>query len=189
MEELRNIEFQRTQDLSVIYQRGGSGFVRMTDGDHIVTELAEVIEREYPAAYTFLDAEYSKSKADARKHRFDIVRAFVSCNCGGVGDKMDIDDTGHFNFEFANCPSMFCKGRGIVCCAKHKTNMTKRQEETMRWLMFYMKRGHEPGEARLLVANKLGISPQTVDTNKRDAFEREGVSTMAEFALKFGGEL
>lgn len=189
MEELRNIEFQRTQDLSVIYQRGVSGFVRMTEGDHIVTALAEFIEREYPEAYAFLDAEYSKSKADARKHRFDIVRAFVSCNCGGMDDKMDIDDMGRFNFEFANCPSMFCKARGIVCRAKHKTNMTKRQEETMRWLMFYMKRGHEPGEARLLVANKLGISPQTVDTNKRDAFEREGVGTMAEFALKFGGNL
>ena len=73
MEELRNIEFQRTQDLSVIYQRDGSWFVRMTEGDHIVTELAELIEREYPEAYAFLDAEYSKSKADARKHRLDIV--------------------------------------------------------------------------------------------------------------------
>lgn len=34
----------------------------MTEDDHIVTELAELIEREYPEADAFLDAEYSMAE-------------------------------------------------------------------------------------------------------------------------------
>ena len=52
-----------------------------------------------------------------------------------------------------------------------------------------MRMGFEPQQIRQLVGEKLGISPETVDTNKRDAFEREGVNSMAEFILKMEGKL
>ena len=106
-----------------------------------------------------------------------------------MDDKMDIDDMGRFNFEFANCPSLFCKGRNIVCREKFKTRMTKRQEETMRGYLHYMRQGYEQQQARQLVADELNISPETVDTNKRDAFEREEVGSMTNFALKMEDKL
>ena len=187
--KLQNIEFQRTQDRSIIYQQAGEGFVKLTEKDPIVVILDEKIKTEYPDAYAALDKEYSKSRADVRKHRHDIVCAFLSCNCGGADEKMDIDEEGDFNFETANCPSLFCKYRGVVCCGHFKTNMTKRQVETMRWYIHYMRKGFEPQQIRELVGEKLGISPETVDTNKRDAFEREGVNSMAEFILKMDDKL
>jgi DNA-binding CsgD family transcriptional regulator len=187
--KLHNIEFQRTQDRSIIYQQAGGEFVMLTEKDPIIVILDEKIKTEYPEAYAVLDKEFSKSRADIRKHRFDIVCAFLSCNCGGSDERMDIDEDGDFNFETANCPSLFCKYRGVVCCGKFKTNMTKRQEETMWWYIHYMRMGFEPQQIRELVGAKLGISPETVDTNKRDAFDREGVNSMAEFILKMEGKL
>ena len=189
MKALRNIEFLRTQDLSIVYQYKQDEYVPITPSDPIVKQLADKISEEYPEAYDFLDATYSKSRADERKHRFDIVMAFLSCNCGGVDDRMDIDDTGRFNFEPSNCPSLFCKGRGIVCGAKFRHHMTKRQEETMRLYVGYIRLGCSYDEARSMVAERMGISPATVDTNKRDAFDRECVNSMAEFILKMEGRL
>lgn len=188
-DELQNIEFQRMQDLSIIYQQAGGEFVKLTEKDPIVLIIDDKIKQESPEAYSYLDDTFSKSRADQRKHRYDIVSAFLSCNCGGMDDKMDIDSYGCFNFESANCPSLFCKGRNIVCRAKFKTKMTKRQEETMRGYLHYMRLGHEQQQARQLVADELNISPETVDTNKRDAFEREEVGSMTNFALKMEGKL
>lgn len=189
MKALRNIEFLRTQDLSIVYQYKQDEYVPITPSDPIVKQLADKISEEYPEAYDFLDATYSKSRADERKHRFDIVMAFLSCNCGGVDDRMDIDENGSFHFEHANCPSLFCKGRGIVCGAKFRHHMTKRQEETMKLYIEYMRKGYDIPDIRNMVAEQLGISPATVETNKRDAFDRECVNSMAEFILKMEGKL
>lgn len=189
MATIRNMEFLRTQGLTIIYQYRNDEYVPLTKNDPIVPLLAEKIRTEYPSAYEFLDKEYAKSRADEVKHRHDIVCAFLSCNCGGVDDRMDIDENGAFHFEHANCPSLFCKGRGVVCGAKFKTELTKRQEETMKLYIEYMRQGYEAPDIRNMVAERLGISPATVETNKRDAFDREGVNSMAEFILKLEGKL
>ena len=60
--KLQNIEFQRTQDRSIIYQQAGGGFVKLTEKDPIVVILEEKIKTEYPEAYAALDKEYSKSR-------------------------------------------------------------------------------------------------------------------------------
>ena len=69
-----------------------------------------------------------------------------------------------------------CLYDGIICNARHNTNLTQRQQEVMKLYCEGMSY-QEIGEA-------LFISPETVKTIKRDAFRKVGVHDINEFRNK-----
>ncbi len=180
---LRNIEFSRNHHGDVEYRlNDGTATKLEADARELIDSLFSKIEEDYPKAFAALSAEYAKSKANVPYFKFLVVRRFLLCNFSRLDRRLDIDEFGRFNFEEIDCPLICeCRNCGVICHPEFDTRLTARQREVMK---LYCE-----GYNETQIAERLYMSPATVETTKRNAFNRADVHSLAEFMTKFNGKL
>lgn len=100
-----------------VYYYGQDGEAQRFDMSkaELIRDMAELIERMYPAAYKFLYQESIKSKPNKLYHRFLIANRFIRCNLGSE-DTLHYDvENGLLHLEKVNCPL-----RGICTSVRDK---------------------------------------------------------------------
>ena len=174
MTTIRNIEFF-TDPYGNVMVSDANGVRSYTAEDNELTSALFIrIEEEYPEAFKALTELYRKSMPNAPYFRYRVCHRFIRCNFSIFDRKADIDNGGNFLLEEVQCPMRGeCLYDGIICNARHNTNLTQRQQEVMKLYCEGLSY-QEIGEA-------LFISPETVKTIKRDAFRKVGVHDINEF--------
>lgn len=177
---LQNIEFFNTPEGEVMIC-GEQGVHTYTPADHEITaELFQRIEEDYPEAFKALSEKYRKSAPNVPYFRFKVCQGFIKCNFGQYDSRKDVNTAGRFTLEEVACPLRGeCKWENVICRAKFNTNLTPRQKEVMRLYMDNLSAED--------IADRLYITVETVKTTKRNALQRVGVTSLAEFVSKFKG--
>lgn len=178
MFSLRKIEFfADAQGGVMIKDDNGVRTYRQEERD-LTDAMFGIIEADYPNAFKALTEIYAKSRANVGYFKYLLVHRFIRCNFSRLDRKLDIDEFGRFTFEDVECPLIGeCKCWKVICNPQRDTKLTARQTDVMK---LYCKR-MTPEQ----IADELYISPETVATTKRNAFERVGVHSLSEFMTKF----
>lgn len=176
MQRPTNIEFYSSPEGDVlIHDVQGIRTYRQED-TKITDALFELLEEDYPAAFSALGEVFVKSKSNAPYYKYKCVHRFIRCNFGMFDKVLDLDEFGRFNFENVICPLIGeCKYYKVICNPQYNTNLTMREKEIMR---LYTE-GYKSEE----IADTLFLSPLTVETHKRNAMQRTGKKSLSDFII------
>lgn len=140
----------------------------------IISTMLEKIEKFYPKAYSALCSEYSRCKPNLQFFRFRIVSRFIKCNFGNIDNVADVDEFGRFQFECVQCPLRGeCRFENVICRPEFEHHISEAEMRVLR--LWYQ------GLSKSEIAEKLYISPHTVNNHIRNAFVRLGIHEKAEF--------
>ncbi len=165
------------------FQANSTLFV--TSPDNTISELTEAdtdlidylydrIATDYPWAYCALVDEFSRCRKNVRYFRFRIVDRFLRCNFGKCDNLADIDASGEMHLEFVDCPLRGqCRHERVVCLPRRQTELSP-AEMRVGALLFN-------GFSRQAIADRLYLSPFTVDNHIRHIYAKLGVHTEADF--------
>lgn len=183
--DLRNIEFFGSPEGGVMI-RDGRGVRTYTQEEKGITEeIFSIIEEEYPKAFRALSEIYAKSRANIGYFKFLLVHRFLRCNFSQLDRRLDIDEFGRFQFEEVSCPlAGECKSWRVICSPERETKLTIRQKQVMQEWIACAREGVKRDRIASEVADRLFISEHTAKTTKRNAFDRIGVHSLAEFMEK-----
>jgi len=125
-------------------------------------------------AYKGLEKEYKSLDFNLQFKRYRIARRFISCNCGNIDDVKDIDSNGKFHFEHVSCPLRGeCALENICCHPKFNSKISDSENRVLELIY----KGHD----KEFIANTLCLSEHTVNNHIRNAYNRVGIHSTAEF--------
>lgn len=108
----------------------------------------------------------------------DQLRMFAACRFGGSFDDVaDVDQNNNFAPEFPHCLNVDCKGRNIIC----KIPSGKFGELTPRELDIVRLVGEDLADKQ--IADRLGISPNTVAIHRTNIERKLGCASKVGIAL------
>lgn len=139
-----------------------------------ITAMLEYMRTFYVDAFEALCKYYSAKEPNKLNYEFWIVSRFLRCNSGSY-DKLtiDIDGRGRLNFEEVHCPLRGeCKLENICCKPRFTTTLSYREMEVLRLIVDH----YETDE----IAEKLFLSPHTINNHRRNIHIKTGTRTIAE---------
>lgn len=147
---------------------------KLVEKDELVRMLYDHIGEFYPEALAKLEDRFSSFSRNIVYYRYKIVRMFCKCNFGVIDNVPDIDQNEVFHFEHVPCPLRGeCSMEGIVCHPKFNSKIS---EAEMRVLELIYR-----GVPREKIADRLCLSPHTVNNHVKNAYQRIGARGNAEF--------
>lgn len=169
-----NIEFYTYNN--EVWYRDGETSERLTEqSEEIISFMIDKLVQFYPEAYKALDKEY-RGIIDLRLKKFRIVQRFCKCNFGRIDNVNDIDVVGNFHFEIVECPLRGeCKLEDCVCNPKFNACISEAENRVLRLLYHGIKRQD--------IADKLYLSPITVNNHIANALQRLGLHSVQEFMV------
>lgn len=172
---LKNIEFFSV-DSVVYYKLSDESIHKLTINDtEVIGEMVELLENLYPEAYEALCQEYKGCSPNRWYYRYRIVSRFIRCNFAQLDDVPDISDKHGCKFEYVQCPLKGeCKLEHIVCHPKIDKKISRAEMPVLK--LWY------EGVAEDKIAESLCLSVHTVHNHIRNAYQRIGVHSRAEFA-------
>lgn len=139
-----------------------------------IEKFFEYIKNNFNEAYKALCGTYQKSKKNKYHHEFLIVRRFIKCNFSSYDTKeQDIDEKGDFNFEQVQCPLRGECTLENICCNPPKSTILSPRELEVALLI-------ADGLTTDLIADKLIISPNTVNAHRRNIHRKTNTTNVAE---------
>lgn len=171
---MREIEFFQA-NARVFWSTKDGRVEELTEGDtKLVDYLYDRIAAEFPDAYCALVDEFSKCRMNVRYFRFRIADRFVRCNFGRCDDVADVDGRGDWHLEFVECPLRgSCRHENVVCHPRRESGLTD-GEMRVGSLLF-------AGLDRRKIADRLYLSPFTVDNHIRHIYIKLDVHSVGEF--------
>lgn len=158
-----------------VWYRQADNFIRLTEShSEIIDDMIEIISTFYPKAYDALCKVYNGCARNKWYYRFRIVARFIRCNFAQLDNVPDISDKGHCAFEFVPCPLRGeCPLDRVVCRPEFDHKLSAAELPVMRlWYEGYDKE---------TIAEKLFLSPHTVNNHIRHAYQRTNTHDRAEF--------
>lgn len=148
---------------------------RVTESDSdLLREMEEKVSTFYPEAYSALQEIYKASSANIPYYRFRMVSRFIRCNFSNLDHVPDISRDGNMNLESVACPLRGeCKHDGIVCRPSFAHRMSAAEIRVMGLLYEGLREDD--------IADRLCLSVLTVRTHIRNACQRLGLHSRAEF--------
>lgn len=173
MSALKNTEFF-TFENEVWYKAADGIQRRLTESDPTVRELLAHLSEFYPDALAALEVHYKRLSGNIVHYRFRIVQRFCKCNLGNIDHVPDLCSGGQIHFEHVPCPLRGeCSLEGVVCHPKFNSKISAAEMRVLE-LVFRQMRCED-------IADRLCLSLHTVKNHKRNAYNRIGVHTTAEF--------
>ena len=172
---MKNLEFYIFEsDLWCMFPDGRNERVTEKSLD-IIHEILNIIQEQYPDAYSALSECYSKSSFNVPHFQFLMVKRFCKCNFGNLDNSQkDVNGFSGFNFEHVQCPLRGeCKYEGRICGAKFNTKLSDAELRVMR--LFYMNCSVDE------IADTLYLSPNTVKNHIKSTYRKLGIHEKAEF--------
>lgn len=159
-------EFFVTADgLEIIAQQNGN-YTNLKNDFSLIKLMRRRIDACFPKASQRLDKDYETD--------YDKVLRFCKCNFSLNDHIPDMVEDG-FNVEFIPCPLRGeCKDENVICNPILKTGITVRETEIVQHIL--------DGELVLVIADKLCLSPYTVENHKRNIYNKLNIHTIAELA-------
>lgn len=176
MAKIGEIEIHSTFKGDIIIQRpDGSVAVYDEKSDKDFTdELYDIIASRYPDAMKTLYDLYKRSKANFPHFKYKIVSRFLRCNLGGYDNKMDFESNGKINLELVPCPLRGeCEHEKVICRPMPRHTLSVREYEVMSLIY--------KGLTIKDIAHALCIAESTCKTHKRNAMDKTGNHTEADF--------
>jgi len=161
MRMLRNIEFLTFED--EVWYRVGDELKKLTEGDPIIRDLIDHIEKVYPGAFAALHGLYKRSSPNIPYYRFLIVRRFCKCNFGCPNPRTpDIDADGGIHIEDIHCPLRGeCPHENVICYPQINSKISDAEMRVISLLY--------QGVPRREIAEELHLSELTIDNHIRNA--------------------
>ena len=171
---MSSFEFYTTPEGDVMIREGNTLKVLTEAERTFITEFLHNIMEFYPKAFKALCAEYVTSKLNRNYYEFLIVRRFIKCNFGEYDNKLDITETGTYNFEFVGCPLRGeCKYDRCICQPVFNSTLSSRELEVMK--MIYQRYTVEE------ISEKLFISIETVKNHRKNSLRRLNLKSTTDF--------
>lgn len=172
---MKNIEFYNFEREVWYRTADGRGEQLTEDNREVVELMIDKIKALYTSANKALRECYAKLSYNPKMFEYRIVKRFCKCNFGAIDtSSSDVDNLGRFNFEQVQCPLRGeCKLEGIVCNPKFNSQIS---DSEMRVLELVFR-----GEEKEYIADKLCLSPHTINNHIRNAYTRLGFHEKAEF--------
>ena len=173
---IKPYEFFTTPEGDVMMRRDNETSLLAETDHEFVREFTLHLSEFYPEAYSALCTEYAKSKLNKGYHDFLLVRRFIKCNFGEFDNKLDITETGCFQFEFVKCPLRGeCKYDRCICSPKFNSTLTPREMDVMK--LIYDRKSVEE------IASTLYISIDTVKNHRKNGLQRLKLRSTADFIV------
>lgn len=146
---------------------------KLVEGDPIIKDLTDHIEKVYPGAFAALNGIYKRSSPNIPYYRFLIVRRFCKCNFGCPDPHTpDIDTDGGFHTEDIHCPLRGeCQHENIICRPQINSKISDAEMRVITLLY--------QGVPRREIAEELHLSELTIDNHIRNARMRIGARSEA----------
>lgn len=175
------IEFYTTPEGEVTIRETGKPERNLKEGDtDFIQKFLEVLEEFYPEAYKALRELYARYDGNRMYRDFLAVRRFIKCNFGLYDNRIDVDASWNFHFEFVGCPLRGeCKHFNVICAPKFNSTLSEAEMRVMR--MCY---DGIPDEE---IADRLFISQHTVKNHRKNTFRKLSVHSLAEF-MRYANE-
>ncbi len=153
----------------------------LSDREDVINTVHDIIEADYPEAYSALYCKYHTSKKSEEKTKEDIVSRFLRCNCGNYDPhKFDLSN-GELFLELVPCPLRGgeCEDENIICRAKKSGTLTKCQYQVAKLLA--------AGYSRESIADLLQITRSTLKQHVASIHRKLELSNDAEIANYING--
>lgn len=138
----------------------------------IVSEMFNIIETFYPAAFEALSEEYKKCNRNIPFYRFRIVTRFCKCNFGIIDNIPDYEN-GKLHFERIMCPLRGeCRYENIICNPTFESKITPAETRVLRLIY--------NGLSEIEIAEELCLSIYTIKNHIRNAYARIGIKNRVE---------
>lgn len=171
---MKPIEFYTTPEGDITMRPMGEAERQLRESDtEFIQAFLGVLREFYPESYDDLMDAYSKNSNNKRYRDFLAVRRFIKCNLGLYDNMIDLDENWNFRFEFVGCPLRGECRYDNICAHKFNSKLSDRQLEIMKLLY--------QGKSDSYIADKLFISPNTVNNHRKNSFKKLGVHSMPEF--------
>jgi DNA-binding CsgD family transcriptional regulator len=176
---MTNVEFY-ILDCETRYRLPDGTDERLTESrTEVIRYILDKIENLYPKAYAALNKEYKKLTDPAWK-RFNIANRFCRCNFGSIDNVKDLDGQGQPRLEYVSCPRRGeCALEGVVCEPEFNVKISNSEMRVLKLLY--------KGYGKEAIAEKLCLSPHTVNNHIRNAYMRLGFHEKADF-IKYACE-
>ena len=177
---MKSIEFYKTPQGEVMCKPVGGSTREITEQDReFVQDMLDLIRTRYPKAFEALSEMYSKSELNRAHFEFQIVSRFIRCNFGEYdANTTDIDADGFFRFEEVGCPMRGeCLFEGVICKPELDTGLSRREREVLELICA----GCQTQE----IAERLIISPLTVNRHRENIKAKTGMRTLAQLTSWF----
>lgn len=178
MNEYANTEIYVSPDGCVMIKQENKPVWVLTESGQqsrdFISAMLEYLRTFYVEAFEALCKYYSAKEPNKLNYEFWIVSRFLRCNSGAY-DKLtiDIDHRGRLNFEEVPCPLRGeCKLENICCKPRFTTQLSYREMEVLRLIVDH----YETDE----IAEKLFLSPHTINNHRRNIHIKTGTRTIAE---------
>ena len=138
---------------------------------NFIQSVLEYIRIFHVKAFEKLCEEYSRKEPNRLNYEYWIVSR---CNQGEY-DRLsyDIDHAGRLQFEEVRCPLRGeCKLENIVCKPEFTSGLSHRETEILRLIVAH----YETAE----IADKLHLSPHTVNNHRRNIHIKTSTRTIGE---------
>lgn len=139
-----------------------------------IDSMLEYIRTFHVKAFETLCEEYSRKEPNRLNYEYWIVSRFIRCNSGEY-DRLsyDIDESGRLQFEEVRCPLRGeCKLENIVCKPEFTSGLSHRETEILRLIAHHRQTDD--------IAEKLHLSPHTVNNHRRNIHIKTNTRTVAE---------
>lgn len=126
------------------------------ENDPLIDKLWSWIKNKYPLAAIWLNEQYDTT--------YEMTLRFLKCNFSIKDNVPDIIND-QWNLEFVPCPMRGeCSDENIICNAKLDCGISLREKQVLELIA--------QGKSSKQIAEKLFISPLTVDTHRKNMLER-----------------
>ena len=170
---LSKIEFYNFEN-EVWYRNANGTTAKLNENSEVVGEIIEMISEYYPKAFAALEKEYSRCLPNITLYRYRIVNRFIRCNFGIIDNVYDIDAMGKSHIEDVPCPLRGeCKHECVICRPEFNSHISAAEMRVLRLWYEGMKKEE--------IAEQLYFSVHTVNNHIRNAFNRIGINSKAEF--------
>jgi len=139
-----------------------------------IQTILEYLRTFYIKAFEALCEKYSAREPNRLNYEYWIVSRFIRCNTGEY-DRLtyDIDHSGRLQFEEVRCPLRGeCKLENVCCKPEFTSGLSHRETEILRLIVNHF----ETNE----IADKLHLSPHTVNNHRRNIHVKTQTRTIAE---------
>ncbi|MDE5971861.1 MAG: helix-turn-helix transcriptional regulator [Muribaculaceae bacterium] len=171
---LTNIEFFAYEG-EVWYQSSDGSIEKLQESNsEIIDELIDHIATFYPKAHNALCSEYKGCALNRSYYRYRIVSRFIRCNFAKLDNIPDFSPNCRCSFEFVPCPLRGeCRHERVICRPEFDHKLSAAEMPVLR-LWFNALSIDD-------IADRLCLSPHTVNNHIRHAYQRLNIHSRAEF--------
>ena len=178
MLQFSQTEIYATPDGCVmVKQDGQSAWELKENGEKsraFIQSVLEYIRTFHVKAFESLCEEYSRKEPNRYNYVYWIASRFIRCNVGEY-DRLsyDIDHFGRLQFEEVRCPLRGeCKLENVCCKPEFTSGLSHREIEILRLIVNHLQTEE--------IAEKLHLSPHTVNNHRRNIHIKTATRTIGE---------